>query len=208
MSEKTKTGTVLTREERPFGTARPSHYVETKKMVAFVCPTGTHFGGHEPSRQECIDLGHDPYYTTKKVAREREKVRTEKDERTGEDIEVVEDTETYYVKRRVPNWEQVVYDIANDSGQLPQKRLNEGWLWPEDLGYAPFCDFLGCSIQNPKFHTPVGNYHHRDEAALMMLAKGGREDSIEGVAIYVDDSTSGDRRRAQLDAMGRTLVES
>jgi len=192
---KPKSGKVLTRAERPFGGSRPSHYVETKKMVAFLCPEGRHTGLVPSQRQECEDEGHDPYFTQREFEHRRAKL-VEREGRTfkeGEEVEIE--------SVRVPNWEQVVHDIMNDSGQIVNRRINEGWVFPEDLGYAPFCDYLGCSIQNPKYHTPVGNYHHRDEAALMMLAKGGREDGLEGTAIFIDDTTSGERRRQQLDAM-------
>jgi hypothetical protein len=190
-----KTGKVLTRAERPFGQSRPSHYVETKKMVAFLCPEGVHNGIVPASREDCEAQGHDPYFSMREVETRRPKL-VERDGKTfkeGEEVEIEQ--------LRIPNWEQVVHDIANDSGQIVNRRVREGWLFPEDLGYAPFCDYLGCSIQNPKFHTPVGNYHHRDEAALMMLAKGGSEESLEGTAIFIDDTTSGDRRRQQLDTM-------
>jgi hypothetical protein len=195
-----KKGIVLARIDRPFGGSRASHYVETKKMVSFVCPQGQHYGHIPASREECQEQGHDPYFTTKNVLRTEEKTRQDGDRL------IVEGTESYYEKVRTPNWEQVVHDIANDSGQLVSQRLAMGWVFPEDLGYAPFCDFLGCSIQNPKFRTTVGNYHHRDEAALMYLAKGGREDSTKGTAIFIDDTTSGEARRQQLDEVASRFV--
>jgi hypothetical protein len=186
-------GIVLKREEWPFQGARGSHAVETKKMVAFLCPENVHFGTVAKHIEECKADGHDPYFNTRLVKKVREKTRAE-----GDEI-IVDGVEEYYIKVRIPNWEQVVHDIANDSGQLVQRRLAQGWVYPEDIGYAPFCDYMGCSAQNPKYRTPVGTYHLRDEAAIMYLTKGGDEESLEGTAIFVDDTTSGRRRRKQLN---------
>ncbi len=201
MTTKTE-GKLVAAADRPFQGANANRYIEGKKMVSFVCPAKLHHGRTPENVEECVAAKHDPYFSTVKLTRTRQKTRMEMDEQTGEELEVVEGEETYYVKRRIPNWEQVAHDISIDSGQNVTRRLNQGWVFPEDIGYAPFCDYWNCSAQNPKYHTPVGNYHLRDEAALMMLAKGGREDSVEGVAIFIDDDTSRDRRRLQLDEMG------
>lgn len=199
-----KTGIILKPIERPFHGANANRTVETKKMIAFVCQAGRHFGESPASIAECEKQGHDPYYSTKRIAKTREKVVTKTEVIDGEEteVEVVEGEETYYIKMRQPNWEQVVHDVSSDSGQNVARRVARGWKFPEELGYAPFCDYMGCSAQNPKYITPVGNYHLRDEAALMMLTKGGREDSLEGIAVFIDDDTSRDRRRQQLDEVG------
>lgn len=210
----TNKGKLVAREDRPFGDpkyAPPSgmRYVEAKKMVAFICPEGQHFGSSPAQVKECQDMGHDPYYSDRYVEITKPAFVEERDEKTGEITRIVtktKDEDRRYKLVRTPNWEQVPYDVIFDSGTLPQKRLNQGWVWPEDLGFAPFCDYLNCSVQNPKFVTPVGTYHHRDEAALMYLAKGGSEDSTEGTAIFVDDTTSGRRRRKQLNEAANEAI--
>ncbi len=193
------TGKIVPRIDQPWQGANASRYLTARKMIAFVCPENLHNGSLPDDRKACIEAGHEPYESTKRIARTREKTEIEVDEKTGEEIEVVTDTETYYVKKKVPNWEQVIVDVAHDSGTTLNRRLNEGWVYPENLGYAPFCDYLNCSAQNPKHRTAVGNYHLRDEAAMMILQKGGKEGSVFGTAIFIDDPTSEDRRRIQLD---------
>jgi len=189
-----KEGKLVPRTEQPWQGANASRYLTARKMVAFVCPEGIHSGFVLEDRKACEDEGHDPYFSTKRIRKEREK--TEVNE-AGE--EIILETEVFYVKRRLPNWEQVIVDISHDSGMILQRRLNEGWTYPEELGYAPFCDYYNCSAQNPKHRTAVGTYHLRDEASMMLLQKGGKEGSVFGTAIFIDDETSEDRRRIQLD---------
>lgn len=203
-----KTGTILARGDRPFSSPeRPpklSDAIEAKKMVAFHCPTGNHSGLSPLSVKACMDEGHDPYYSDKWVKitvpqfEERDGKRIARKQREDEvEFELV----------RTPNWEQVIQDLADNSGRNVERRLAQGWVFPEELGYAPFCDFFGCSIQNPKFRTSVGTYHHRDEAAIIYLTKGGDEDSEEGTAVYIDDTTSGRARRRQLNEASRIAAD-
>lgn len=195
-----KKGTILSPIERPFTGANQNRVLEAKKMIAFRCPEGTHDGRFPTDIEACKEAGHNPYFTSKRIKRPVEKI----EERDGKQYVVGTEEEIEYVL--IPNWEQVVYDISIDSGQLPAKRTREGWVYPEELGYAPFCDYYGCSMQNPKFVTQVGTYHHRDEAALIYLTKGGREDSDEGTAIFVNDTTSGHRRRLQIDEVAERIA--
>lgn len=199
MATTKNTGIVLKREERPFGTPRESRNLRTIKLIRFSCPENLHQGNE---RAECEAAGHDPFYTTREV-----EVRIPTlEERDGKTFKTGE--EVLIERVRTPNWEQVVDAINVGSGRHVQNALDKGWVYPEELGYAPFCEYLSCSIQNPKFRTPVGVYHHRDEGALMMLERGGRLDSTEGTAIFVETPQSHHRRRLQLDEAGASLKES
>ncbi len=105
--------------------------------------------------------------------------------------------------RRVPNWKQIPDDVKVSSGRTVQIQRERGSKFPEELNYAPICDYLNCWEENPKVHanrivshegiqTVVGNYHNRDEAAIMTLR-------TTSVPVYVGVDSDIERRRAQLD---------
>jgi hypothetical protein len=108
-----------------------------------------------------------------------------------------------YVKR--PNFKQIADEAKVLSGRMIQIQRERGSKFPEELGYAPICDYNNCWEPNPSIHarkvvedegvqTVVGNYHSRDEAAIMTLR-------IEGTPVYVGVGKDINRRRAQLDAV-------
>lgn len=110
---------------------------------------------------------------------------------------------TEYV--RVPNWKQIADDPKVSSGRMVQIQRERGSKFPEELGYAPICDYFNCWEENPSViarrvvnhegvSTVVGNYHTRDEAAIMTLR-------LTGTPIYIGVDDDIQRRRAQLDGV-------
>lgn len=101
-----------------------------------------------------------------------------------------------------PNWTEVPDEISVYSSKGVAASLERGFIFPEELGYAPFCDMKGCSVQNPKFRTEYGTYHTREEAAIMLL-RG------EETAIFVStDRESNKERQKQLREAGAGFVEA
>jgi hypothetical protein len=105
-----------------------------------------------------------------------------------------------YAKR--PNWKQIADDPKVASGRMITIQRERGSKFPEELGYEPICDYFNCWETNPKFHaqsviyhegvqTVVGNYHTRDEAAIMRLR-------LTSTPIYVGLDSDIGRRREQL----------
>jgi hypothetical protein len=105
-----------------------------------------------------------------------------------------------YVKR--PNWKQIADDPKVTSGRMVAIQRERGSKFPTELDFAPLCDYFNCWEANPKFHalsvighegiqTVVGNYHTRDEAAIMRLR-------LTGTPIFVGVDGDIGRRREQL----------
>jgi len=143
---------------------------------------------------------HDPYYTVRE-----EEVRHPKLEQTedGRTIKTGEEVEIEYHK--VPNWKQIADDPKISSGRMVQIQRERGSVFPEEIGEPPICDYLNCWEPNPTIHakrvfthegvqTVVGNYHHRDEAAIVTLR-------LNETPVYVGVDKDMERRRAQLDAV-------
>lgn len=174
------------------------------KMLQPICPE--HYpqdGTQRPYSgwvKECQAAGHDPYITT----REEEVVRPKYEKNAeGEKIKVGE--ETYVKLVETYNFEQVPQDIKAYSGIGVADAQAQGYIFPEDYksedvpnGFAPFCEFRNCWVQNPKFQTPVGIYCSRPQAAIMVLYKGGNERSTEGVPTYANAGDDANRLREQL----------
>ena len=146
--------------------------------------------------EDCLAAGHDPYVA--EYGEQRKKKETETRNIDGEEVEVVVGEVEYTVLRQRPNFEQVPFDIKAYSGVAIQDARERGWVFPQERGLAPYCEFRNCWTQNPKFRTPVGDYCTRDQAAVMMLYKGGDERSVEGVPMYIPVDDDANRFRQQL----------
>jgi hypothetical protein len=143
---------------------------------------------------------HNPYVTVREeqiVIPTLEQTEDGRTLKTGETIEI-----EYHEE---PNWKQVADDPKVSSGRMVQIQKERGSKFPEELGYPSICDYNNCWELNPKIRaqrviehegvqTIVGNYHTRDEAAIMTLR-------TEGVPIYVGVGKDINLRRAQLDAV-------
>jgi len=168
------------------------------KMVQARCNTCNPRGqGRRGWWETCT---HDPYFTVE----ERLIKHPVLEERDGKTFKTGETTEVEYIKH--PNFKQIADDPKVTSGRMVKIQQERGSVFPEDLGYAPICDYNNCwEPANPKFSTAktvehegiqtlVGKYHSRDEAAIMSLR-------LEGVPIYVGVDKDINRRRQQLDAV-------
>lgn len=177
--------------------------IRMTKMVAALCPKRGTIESHQPEGEtrgywieQCKADGHDPYVGLKEVEIVRPTYETREDGRkfkTGEEIEI-ELVET-------PNLEQVYNEIKGYTGRGVTAALEMGWEFPETLGYAPFCEYLNCWNQNPKFRTNVGVYCNRDQAALMVLVTGNDEKSDTGTPTYLTFGEDEANFRRQLDAV-------
>src|ERR1041385_6370651 len=146
----------------PLKGSRPTRPMRVRKMIAPMCKE--HFPGDGSINpysnwvRKCIAAGHDPYMH----AREIERVKPVLEERDGVTYKVGEEKTIEY--RMDYNWREVPNELRISSGVMVAHRLRQHWKMPEDFGFAPFCEYKGCPEQNPKFRTPVGDYHNRDEA--------------------------------------------
>jgi hypothetical protein len=165
--------------------------MKTVKMVRAKCVE--HQAGYHRFNTDWIEVckaeGHDPFVTVK-----QKRIVTPV-------TEVREDGKTYLVKEDIaieqvsrPNWVEVPDEHKLRGGRGVAIALQQGWKYPEELGYAPFCDFKGCWEQNPKFQTRAGKFHQRDEAALIVLR-------AEETPVYVPVGVDQRRRAAQLSAV-------
>ena len=141
---------------------------------------------------------HDPYFRIEAVPGASEFKELE----DGTIVKLPEPDVTY---RKVPNWKQIADSPAASSGRMVQIQRERGTKFPEELGYAPICDYYNCWEENPKVvastivnhegtQTVVGNYHSRDEAAMMTLR-------LKQVPVYIGVDDDINRRRAQLDGV-------
>ena len=106
--------------------------------------------------------------------------------------------------KKVPNWKQIADDPKVASARMVRIQLERGSKFPEDLGFAPVCDYYNCwEPANPKYtvqatidhegiQTVLGKYHARNEAAVMRLR-------LEGVPIYIGVDEDTRRRNMQLN---------
>jgi hypothetical protein len=115
-----------------------------------------------------------------------------------------------YVKR--PNWKQVADDAKVTSGRMVRIQIERGSKFPHELGFEPICDYFNCWEKNPKViarrvvnhedvATIVGNYHNRDEAAIMTLRTTGTPIYVGTASSYGAATSDIERLRQQLDAV-------
>ena len=173
------------------GLNRPMKMV---KMVGALCKICNPKGqGKRGWWDKCT---HDPYTHVEEVPGASEFKKLE-----DGTIVKLDKPETEY--REVPNWKQIADDPKVSSGRMVQIQRERGSKFPEELGFAPICDYLNCWETGPQVHanrivshegvqTVVGNYHSRDEAAIMTLR-------TTGTPIFVGVNHDMQRRREQMD---------
>lgn len=129
---------------------------------------------------------HDPYMHREQrtVVRPKIEERDGKEYIVGDEVEV----ETWLE----PNWTQLPDDEKIGSGGFVAQAVAMGYKFPDELGFAPFCDYKDCWAQNPKFRTRYGAFCRRDEAALLTLRSQQKP-------TYVNIDTDADRLREQLE---------
>jgi hypothetical protein len=167
----------------------------TMKMIQPVCPQSAVGSGCEMLHSdtawwvECEKKGHNPYYQVSEEKTQVPIVAETEDGRkliTGyeEEIELVESIRT----------NQVVFNNRVDSKQgVELKRFLHGWKHPEEMGFAPMCEFRNCFAPNPEIKTRYGNFCSEDEARIVIaderhvvlevMIPEKRRDQLEGIVI-------------------------
>lgn len=166
------------------------------KMIQARCTVCSPMGQGKRGWWETCE--HDPYYHYEPIPQGPQIVE-------GEDGVFEEDTQPQKKRfKKVPNWKQIADDVKVASGRMVRIQLERGSKFPEDLGYAPVCDYHNCwEPANPKYtvqttidyegvQTVLGKYHARNEAAIMRLR-------LEGVPIYIGVDEDIRRRASQLN---------
>lgn len=185
MAEKLKT---YKYEVSKGGLNRPQKMV---KMVVPACRICNNQG--QGKRDWASTCPHDPYFRIEPIpgTQEQYDVDPETDEVT------VRITEGKF--RRVPRIKQISDELKNTSKRMVQIQVERGAKFPEEMGYYPICDYRNCweplaGPDAPKevFRTRHGNFHDRDEAAIIVLREGE-------TPIYLGLDKDIERRREQLD---------
>lgn len=165
----------------------------TLKMIQPVCPESAAGSGCEMLYGawwiECDKKGHNPYFQVGEVKTNIPEIAESESGRklvTGykEEIELVESVRT----------NQVPYTDRVGSKQMPEdKRFFHGWKFPEELGFAPMCQFRNCYEAFPEVKTRYGDYCREEEARMVIaderhvvlevMLPEKRQDQIEGITI-------------------------
>jgi hypothetical protein len=183
--------------KKPIGqlsTGGLNHALKTVKMVQARCNECNPRG--QGPRGWWENCPHEPYFSMVPAAPPKSKFEEQED---GTFVQVGMETPKY-VKR--PNWKQIADDAKITSGRMVQIQRERGSKFPGELGYAPICDYFNCWEINPGIHatrvighegiqTVVGNYHTREEAAMLTLR-------AEGTPIFIGVDSDIQRRRKQL----------
>jgi hypothetical protein len=98
---------------------------------------------------------HEPYFTTFYIPITEDETRMDE----NGDLEVI-GQKTKKIKRQVPNTGQVMLDIGANSGEgLRKAKEEKGFKEPEEMGYAPICQYRDCWTDNPSHkHARYGDY--------------------------------------------------
>jgi hypothetical protein len=166
------------------------------KMIKPGCDTcqGAHNG--QPPRGWWDECTHQPYFNQRAVDLPVDTLvcdgcSEEVPEGTLEHCEgkpiTIAETKIKRVLRPIPQMVEVRVDQAeNSGGSVSRYRLTKGYRFPQELGFAPMCEFSRCWSPEITEKTTWGNYCSREHASLAHLA-------ITGEAIEISD----ERRRAQ-----------
>lgn len=144
------------------GLNRPLRMVKMIQARCRICNEGGH--GRRGWWEKCP---HNPYFHVEELPGAEE---FSKDPETGE-ITKLDKPKAKYVE--VPNMKQIALDEKASSGRMVQIQIERGSKFPEELDYAPICEYRNCWEPNPKWHTRRGNYHTREEAAIIDLQETG-----------------------------------
>lgn len=139
--------------------------MRTVKMVAPVCKVCTD-GIHAADWfNSCT---HDPYFHPQEVP---EIVEDREPQPDG--TYIVTNRRTVHRVRRMPNLRQVPHSPRH-LGLSPRRKYNKGWVLPEQVGVAPFCQALDCWSQDlpEKWQSEEGRgVYCSSRHALTMLAQ-------------------------------------
>jgi hypothetical protein len=166
----------------------------TIKMLQPVCPNAAVGSGCESKGEpgwwvSCEKAGHNPYFQVEEVKTQTPIISESESGRklvTGhqEEIELVESVRT----NQVPYYERV-----NSKQGVEQKRFFHGWKNPEEMGFAPMCEFRNCYAPFPEVKTRYGSFCSEEEARMVIaderhvvlevMLPDKRADQIEGITI-------------------------
>lgn len=126
---------------------------------------------------------HNPYVTEREVP-VREPI-IEVNEETGEKL--ITGEKTKLVLEESPNFTQIPMGKRYDNGNAFRIARELGMKMPEELGFAPFCQYRDCWSQDLKVKTAMyGSYCSEAHAKLVMA---------EELEIFLD--VTDEKRRAQ-----------
>jgi len=150
-----------------------------------------------PRCDECQEKGgawwetckHNPYFSVITVPGAVEYV-TEVDEEGNEVI--LEEKPGPGKRIRTLNTDQVPNELKIYSGRGVQWSIEHGFKFPEELGFAPMCEYYNCWTPFPKFQTKLGNYCTEEQAQIINLRTRGvaihaepelRKEQLAGVSV-------------------------
>ena len=172
------------------GLNRPLRMVKMIQARCRICNEGGH--GKRGWWENCP---HDPYFHLEDLPVDPMASLVQEEDGTY----VTSDTPSKPKFKKVPNMKQVPLDDKAASGRMVQIQIERGSKVPEELGYYPICDYRNCWVPlagpdapKPVHQTQKGNYHSRDEAAIISLQQAGKP-------IYLGLGQDIERRREQLD---------
>lgn len=129
---------------------------------------------------------HDPYFHEQEVPEVKE-IREDQ----GDGTYIVTDRKEVIRVRQMPNLVQV--PRSNRHATQFEKKRRKGWRLPEEIGVAPFCQFLGCWSQDIQFRsTFYGDYCSQTHALIPMA------DAMKKVLEVPNSSEGRNKRRSQL----------
>ena len=127
--------------------------IRTVKMVAPICPVCT--DGVHP-RDWFNTCTHDPFFHDQEMPE-----IVENRDYQDDGSYIVSDRKTVFRVRRMPNLRQVPLSPRHMGiqGSLSRKKFNRGWVVPEQVGVAPFCQALDCWSQDlpPRWVSEEGH---------------------------------------------------
>ena len=113
--------------------------IRAVKMVAPVCEVCTD-GIH--ARDWFNTCTHNPYFHAQEVPE-----IVEEREPQPDGTYIVTDRKTVHRVRQMPNLRQVPHSPRH-LGVNPRRKFNSGWVLPQQIGVAPFCQALDCWSQD------------------------------------------------------------
>lgn len=166
----------------------------TIKMLQPVCPNAAVGDGCENKEYgawwvACEQNGHNPYFQIEEVKHQTPIVSESESGRklvTGhqEEVELIETVRTNQV---------ALYERVNSKQGVEDKRFFHGWKMPEDMGYAPMCEFRNCFAPFPEVKTRYGAFCSEEQARMVIaderhvvlevMLPDKRADQIEGITI-------------------------
>lgn len=124
----------------------------TVKMAAPQCSV-CQLGNGQDQRGWWDKCEHSPYVESTEVSEDIPEIVTE------EGVKIVKSRKTRIRVNELYRLVQIPVGTRHDSGRSVEKARNEGRKFPEEIGLAPFCEYIDCWSQDLKVNSPVyGRY--------------------------------------------------